>query len=240
VFSCGATDGGSEGKAGALDNGPTVVASGRVGFLDWVELKAETVASFTDWLTANGYPYADTATLAFSYYVQQGWHFLAFRISQDVVPGSGTVCKALGPISLSFPSATPVVPVRMGSVGAMVSGSSSFTWRIFGITRGAVQLSAQAGSLQYSGAIKDSDVSAFAGLAEVGDRLTRLYLTFYAGTTGISDTMGTVGANDYRAIEYVPDDSSCSVGVTSSGHPNASLALVGLALLGLILWRRRR
>jgi len=56
-----------------------VVASGQVGFLDWVELKADTESSFTDWLTANGYPYSTASADVFSYYVQKGWYFVAFR-----------------------------------------------------------------------------------------------------------------------------------------------------------------
>ncbi len=76
---CGSSASGGGGQIGAADNGTSVVASGRVGFLDWVQLKAETEASFTDWLTANGYPYSTTASSVFSYYVQQGWYFLAFK-----------------------------------------------------------------------------------------------------------------------------------------------------------------
>jgi hypothetical protein len=106
---CGSGSSAGGNQKGAADNGTSVVASGRVGFLDWVQLKAETEASFTDWLTANGYPYSTTASNVFSYYVQQGWYFLAFKISQGVAPDGGTLCNALGPIALSFSSSTPVV-----------------------------------------------------------------------------------------------------------------------------------
>jgi MYXO-CTERM domain-containing protein len=95
------------------------------------------------------------------------------------------------------------------------------------------------GSLGYSGAIKDSDVPSFAGLAQIGDRLTRFYLTFYSGST-VNDALGTAPAGDFRAIEYVPDDSSsCSVGRSTARH-DAFLAMVGLGLVGLLLRRRRR
>ncbi len=90
-----------------------------MGFLDWVQLKADTEQSFTDWLTTNGYPCTTAASSAFSYYVQKGWYFVAFKISQGAVPdgGSGMVCNALGPVKLSFTSTVPVVPSRMASAG---------------------------------------------------------------------------------------------------------------------------
>ena len=108
--SIGCAAGGSESKSGTIDNGTSVVASGRVGFLEWKQLKAETVASFTDWLTTNGYPYTSAASSVFSYYVGKSWYFLAFRISQQAAPSGGTICQALGPVAFSFPTTVPVVP----------------------------------------------------------------------------------------------------------------------------------
>ena len=225
------------------------MASGRVGFLDWVQLKAETEASFTDWLTANGYPYSTTASSVFSYYVQQGWYFLAFKISQGVAPDGGTLCNALGPVSLSFSSSTPVVPSRMASAGATIASSygNQFSWRIFGITHGDVQLGFSGTAngnqvLGYSGAIKASDVSSLAGLAEAGDRLTRLTLTFYYGSTDSDVGLTLASPVDYRAIEYVPStsDSLCSMAKTTKSGNHFLLPLLGLVLAGLLFWRRWR
>jgi len=56
----GCASGGSE-LANSGPGAAAVVASGRVGFLDWVELAADTTAELTDWLTTNGYPYSSTA-----------------------------------------------------------------------------------------------------------------------------------------------------------------------------------
>ena len=243
---CGSSGGAAVGSV--RDNGPSVVASGHVGFLDWVQLKANTESSFTDWLTANGYPYAATASSVFSYYVQKGWYFLAFRISQGVAPDGGTLCTALGPVAFSFAASTPVVPSRMASAGATMGSSTSnqFSWRIFGITQGDTQLvfsdTGNENVLDYSGAIKASDVSSLAGLAEAGDRLTRLTLTFSSGST--EDVGLTLASpSDYRATKYVPvaSDSLCSLTKTTSasGH-SFLLALLGLALAGLVCWRRWR
>jgi MYXO-CTERM domain-containing protein len=202
----GATGGSSESNGGA-----TVVSSGRVGFLDWAQLKADTVASFTDWLTSNGYPYGTAASDVFSYYVQKGWYFVAFKISQGAMPdgGSGAVCNALGPVKLSFASPVPVVPSRMATAGTVSTGSYpyAFSWRIFGITSGDQQLAFTDGAngnrvLGYSGALAAADVTSLAGLAQAGDRLTKLTLTFAYGSTDPDVGLTLSTASDYRQIIY--------------------------------------
>lgn len=239
---------GSLGTNGAANPGTTVVASGRVGFLDWTQLKAETETSFTDWLTANGYPYPTAASPnysdyllmkgVFDYYVQKGWYFLAFRISQDAVPDGGTICKSLGPVSLAFPTSSAVVPSRMASAGS-TAPSSQFTWRVLGITHGDVQLDSGS-SLAFSGAIPDSALPSLAGLAQTGDRLTRLNLSF-SPTDELDVSLGTIIASDYRATEYVPaSDSFCSVTKVSASGKHSLLALLGLAFFGLVCWQRWR
>ncbi|HEY5284300.1 MAG TPA: DUF2330 domain-containing protein, partial [Polyangia bacterium] len=238
--------GGSAGgmKTGAVDT-PTVVASGQVGFLDWAELKADTEASFTDWLAANGYPYSSTSAGVFSYYVQKGWYFVAFRISQEAAPDGGTICRALGPVALSFPTPVPVVPSRMASAGNGSSvASQRFSWRLFGITHGDAQLAFSETTnsnnvLMYSGAIKDGDVASFSGLAEAGDRLTRLTLSFSGGSSDPDIGLTLAAPADYRGTEdvYVYDDSACSVSQSDRLPHSLLLTLSGLALFGLACWR---
>jgi len=242
-FGCG-----SNSRAGggmAQDNGAAVVASGRVGFLDWVQLKADSEADFTNWLTNNGYPYSSSASSVFSYYVSKGWYFLAFRINQNVAPDGGTVCQALGPVAVSFPTDAPVVPSRMAGAG----GASSYqmSWRIFGITAGDSQLSLQNatdqyGGLWYSGTIQPVDAPSFGGLAQPGDRLTRLVLSFYAVSATADESLTLAQPADYRGTEdiIVYDSSACSVRPHHRLPSSRVLCLFGLATLGLFLRRRRR
>ena len=243
--------GGGAALNGATADTTTVVASGQVGILDWVELKADTESSFTDWLTANGYPYSATSASVFSYYVEKGWYFLAFRISQAAAPDGGTLCRALGPVALSFPTPVPVVPSRMASAGNSSGGYGGFSWRIFGITHGDAELAFSDGTnssrvLMYSGAINAGDVPSFSGLAEAGDRLTRLTLSFsvnYYNPSSDPDVGLTLAApQDYRGTEdvYVYDDSICSVSRSGRSAHSFALTLCGLALLGLACWRRWR
>ncbi len=246
-FACGGSESGGGMRNGSEDT-TTVVASGQVGFLDWVQLKADSESSFTDWLTANGYPYSSADTSVFSYYVQQGWYFVAFKISQEAAPGGGTICRALGPVALSFPTPVPVVPSRMASAGSSsASGSQQFSWRIFGITHGDAQLAFSGGdnydrTLWYSGAINAGDVASLSGLAEAGDRLTRLTFSFYSGTQDPDIGLTLTAAADYRGTEdvVVYDDSACSVSRSGRLPHSLLLSLAGLALVGLLCWRRWR
>jgi hypothetical protein len=241
-LACG---GGAAGGSQSATADTTVVASGQVGILEWTELKADTEASFTDWLTANGYPYSATSASVFSYYVQKGWYFLAFRISQDAAPDGGRICRALGPVALSFPTPVPVVPSRMASAGN--ASGPGFSWRIFGITHGDAELAFSDGTnsnrvLMYSGAINARDVPSFSGLAEAGDRLTRLTLSFYPGLSDPDVGLTVAAPADYRGTEdvYVYDDSICSVSRSDRSAHSFVLTLFGLALVGFACRRRWR
>jgi hypothetical protein len=237
--------GGTMGASKGMADVPTVVASGRVGMLDWSELKAETVSSFTSWLDANGYPYSPAAAKVFAYYVQKGWYFVAFRISQEAVSGTGTVCRSLGPVSLSFPSPAPVIPSAMASAdNPTVAGQVS--WRIFGITPGDVQLTFATADghykiLWYAGTIASDEVPAFSGLAAAGDRLTRLALVFSKAEASDVE-LKLDPAMDYRGTEdvLIYDETGCSLGPGHDSGPGAWVWLCGLALAGGLVWRRRR
>lgn len=245
-IACGGGDSGS--LKAATDDGTAVVASGRVGFLDWVQLKADTTAAFTKWLDTNGYPYSTTAGSTFSYYVSKGWYFLAFRISHSASSSGERLCQALGPVALSFPGDVPVVPSRMAAASS--SGTSAYAgtlrWRIFGITSGDTQLSFpnatdQTAGLWYSGAIQAADAPKFGGLAEPGDRLTRLLLSFYTGSATQDAPLVLATAQDYRGTEDVlVEDSSCSMRPRGPWRHSFLLPVFGLALVGLFFWRRWR
>ena len=211
---------GAAGGTSGSNGGPVVVATGRVGFLDWAQLKADTVASFTDWLTTNGYPFSTASSSVFSYYVQKGWYFVAFKISQGGVPdgGSGMACNALGPVKLSFASAVPVVPSRMATASAPpTSYGTGFSWRIFGITPGDQQLgfangASSNGVFGYSGALAAADVPSLAGLALAGDRLSKLTLTFSYASTDPDVGLSLASAVDYREVRTITQYVVCDAG----------------------------
>jgi hypothetical protein len=246
---CAGSRGGGPGTGGAngADAGTSVVTTGRVGFMDYAQLKADTVQSFTDWLTSNGYPYGSTASSIFAYYVEKGWYFVAFRISQSAgLPDGGSTrdggassgCNALGPVRLSFASDVPVVPSRMANAGAIKSGQSSFAWRIFGVTPGDVQLGFKDGAntyrkLSFSGVLTAAEATNLAGLAQTGDRLSKLTVTFDYGSTDPDVNLSLVAGENFREYQTVYRTINCDAGreagldtlpiVDSSSEPGRDL-----------------
>jgi hypothetical protein len=141
----------------------------------------------------------------------------------------------------------PVVPSRMASAGNSSVGYGEFSWRIFGITHGDAELAFSDGTdsnrvPMYSGAINAGDVPSFSGLATAGDRLTRLMLTFYPGSSDPDVGLTTATPKDYRGTEdvYVYDDSACSLSRSDRLPHSPLLTLSGLAMFGLACWRRWR
>ena len=207
---------GAGGSAGGIpdasmtDSGTSVVSSGKVGIMDYAQLETSSLDALTSWLTSNGYPYDSLAQSAFQYYVDKAWLFVAFKISQGTDAGTA-VCSDLGPIKLSFPTATPVVPTRMATARARdTSGAtpyaSAFSWKIYGITAGAEQVgfTTSSGSatrvLNYSGLLTTEDISYLDGLAVAGDRADKLTVTFNYGSTDPDIGLTTVTGQDYREV----------------------------------------
>jgi MYXO-CTERM domain-containing protein len=233
----GGTTGATAGTGGG--SGTVVVSSGSVGFMDYAQLEAGSVDALTSWLTANGYPYDSLATSAFDYYVQKGWYFLTFKVSQGDFTGT-TTCKDLGPVKLSFPTSIPVVPTRMASArskdnSGTLSYASSFSWRIFGITEGSQQIGFADGAsstrtLNFSGLLGSTDVSSLDGLAASGNRATKLTTTFSYGSTGADVGLGLVAGQDYREIITQVSYIQCNDGgVDSAVAPPPADAAADLA-----------
>ncbi|MBI2392717.1 MAG: DUF2330 domain-containing protein [Deltaproteobacteria bacterium] len=216
-MSRGGVGGGMDAGFGGTD-GTTVVASGRVGFLDWTQLKADSEASFTSWLDANGYAYDPAAKSAFASYVTKGWYFLAFKINQGAPTGSNN-CRALGPVKLAFPTTTPVVPSRIATAGqTLPSGGYAygFSWRVFAITDASGQIGfADAESstrkLGFAGALTEGDASKLAGLAAAGDRMTKLTLWFDKTVTE-DVAFARKAPSDFRETVYDVTYVDCSDG----------------------------
>jgi hypothetical protein len=248
----GSFDGGAS-NGGLGYTGTTVISSGQVGFLDWVQLKADSETSFTDWLGANGYPYDPQAIRVFTYYVQKGWYFLAFKINSGAV-GTASVCKTLGPIKLSFTSTNPVVPSRMAAARPRdTSGSTGygmgFSWRIFAITSGNLQFGFTDGEssvrkLGYSGLLTAADEADLVDLAVAGDRLSLLTIFFPYNSTNPDVGLSLVASSDFREVKYNTTYVDCAEGKGSSGcslsQASTKSGFMALVLLGSILIVARR
>jgi hypothetical protein len=230
TLSGGAT--GSLGVGGTTGNGggTTVIERGQVGIFDWALLQATSVASFTDWLDANGFPYQADAQATFQYYVTSGWYFVAFKVSSGGATGSGgsgvarSICGNFGPVMLSFSvPAGPVVPARIATVS-----SSSFRWTVYALAPEQLRLRYLGAELRFSGALTADDFTTYpslTGLGQAGDRLTELLLT----TVPDQDLVLEPNPNqaDFRRTEYRYQYVPCTGGAPGSAGQAAEVAPVG-------------
>ena len=235
---CYSTTGGSAsrgtGGAGSLSNdGTTVIQRGQVGIFDWALLQATSSTAFTDWLTANGFPYQASAQTAFSSYVSNGWYFVAFKVSTaggSGVGGAGSttptstsstkICGNFGPIALAFPSATqPVVPARIAAVS-----SNQLTWTLFTLASQQLKLRDYPSTLRFSGPVGDSEMSTYPSLAAVaqsGDRLTELQMSFSSLNVNDILLVPDPAQADYRREETRIVYVSCTGGAPTTGASSA-------------------
>lgn len=212
-----ATPGGGRGEQ---SDGVDVVNQGQVGIFDWVLVKADTKASFTEWLDTNGFPHAPAADEEFAHYVNEGWHFVAFKVTAgaNAPPAGKRLCGDFGPIELAFPTTTPVVPTRIAAVSA---GGQSPAWRIYGLSAPSAQLAVTSNqypaSLSYSDELTAASLAGAPELAKLGaagDRLVRLEVGF--GFNGLAKdlTLTSAAPQKFRATKTETEYVDCPPGVT--------------------------
>jgi uncharacterized protein (TIGR03382 family) len=241
-FSCmGATAGAA--KDGPVDedfgSGVDVVDQGRVGDFTFSVVQATTASAFTDWLTANGFPYDAALDPVYQSYVDQGWYFVAFKVTTDagaLLPGQ-RLCGDLGPLQLQFPSAAPYVPARITSVN---EGGSLPRWRVWVVAAAQQRLTAASAfwtDLYFSGALAHAgltDYPALRALSQDGERLTGITVRFPWG--GAQTDLGFEDdpfPQDFRAeLQVLRDCGGCEAGGSST--------FLAWAVAGLAVLRARR
>jgi hypothetical protein len=242
--------GSSLGTGGTAGNGSgtTVIERGQVGIFDWALLQATSVASFTDWLDTNGFPYQSDAQAAFQYYVTSGWYFVAFKVSaagggSGGSTGSGgsgqarSICGNFGPVMLSFSvPGGPVVPARIAAVS-----SSSFRWTVYTLAPDQLGLRGWSYELRFSGALPAGELTTYpslSGVGQPGDRLTELLVT----TMPDQDLVLEADPNpiDYRRTEYRYEYVSCTGGAAGNAGQAARATPVAAHQDGGCSVRRER
>jgi hypothetical protein len=62
----------------------------------------------------------------------------------------------------------------------------------------------------------------------------------FSPSSEVDVSLSIAPAVDYQAVEYVPSSGSCAVTKSISSRKHSLLALLSLALFGLVCWRRWR
>jgi Uncharacterized protein conserved in bacteria (DUF2330) len=231
-------DGRSNGTGGSKSvgtGGATVIDRGQVGIFDWALIQATNVSSFTEWLTTNGFPFASTSVPTFQSYVDNGWYFVAFKVNAGNTTGTGggssttnsTICGNFGPVSLSFETApNPVIPARIAALS-----STELSWDIFTIGKSQMRMQSYSPDLQFSGSIKESDLSNYPSIAQfvqAGDRLTELLLTSLPATDLVLEP--DPNQADYRRVVNQTEYITCTGGASSTDTSTGGVGTGGSSL----------
>lgn len=105
----------------------TVVSRETVGPYETVILRSEDPTALQDWLTSNGYVIPPDIDPIVTAYVEEGYDFLALRLS----PGLGV--QQMQPVRVVTPEGEPVLPLRM--VAAGVGANVAITLFVIGEQR---------------------------------------------------------------------------------------------------------
>lgn len=97
----------------AVTAGVDVLQATRAGVYDVSVIRGDTAQAVQDWLTTNGFACPPAAVAVLQEYVQDGWCFLAARISPEA---TGEITHH--PLRVTFPTKDAVYPLRLTGVGA--------------------------------------------------------------------------------------------------------------------------
>lgn len=171
------------GSAGAPDGGkgPDVLARVQLGPIEATTLAASDSQGLTDWLATNGYGLSDAVTAELPQYVDDGWSFVALKLTGDA-PFDG----ALDPITFTFETDSLVYPMRMSHAAEF---SQAVRLWVLGDHRSEVA-GGPAGSgtsIAWAGPVDDTD------LAELGGYLT-VFDLYWADPSAITDDLAIADA----------------------------------------------
>jgi hypothetical protein len=219
-----------EGSAGGAPDGGTVVLDQvQLGPIQATTLASDDLAGLNAWLDENGYVLPEAVAAQLGPYVEDGWAFVALKLTADV-PFDGE----LDPIRFTFDSEQLVYPMRMS---AAATTPQSVRLYLPSDHRQEVAGSQTFQDVVYAGNPQEPEVAALGGYLTVVD------LTFTDPATINQDLVVSQAADDTTVTPTVIRHEVAQLG----GIPLGWLIVVGvvilvfaiIAVIVLILLRRR-
>ena len=227
------------GGVGARPGAVTLIERQTLGPFDVSTLAASDVDALGEWLAANGYNLPPEVTAALEPYVEQGWYYIAVRLS----PGAGgeALQGKLDPLQISFPYDQIVYPMRPSALAKV-----PLTVFMYILADHRVMKNQTFGleHIQYADWIDPADLQPGSALA--GFVTEKLFLTKISEQINQPETID----DDYTFV-FTPDDNVYHTVIYRyvydiAGIPIILLILCSCGLLvlalvsaGLLLLRRR-
>jgi len=234
-------DSGNGSSGGAAPGGPggvTALATVDLGPLEATTLRADDPAALRAWLDEHGYQIRAGLQVQLDPYVDEGWTFVAVRLTQQGKALQGE----LPPIVMSFASDTLVYPMRMSRAAAGAESVRTYVLGEHRVQRGDATAAAGSAQVIFAGRVDPADVSDMSSAALRSALATTPYLTVidqYLAQPSeaiVSDFTFIAAATDDEVIPTYTDD--------TYGIPIDVAVLVALVMVGGVVgWRlvaRRR
>ncbi|EHB50383.1 Protein of unknown function DUF2330 [Mycolicibacterium rhodesiae JS60] len=161
-------------EAGAIPaGGPTVVAQVQLGPIEATTLTGGDLTGVRQWLDSHGYTMRPEVTAQLDPYLQQGWSFVAMRLT-----GERPLSGQLDPVRLDFTSDELVYPMRMSAAAKDTQRVVVYTLAQHRMQRTDADASRQGIAVDYAGSIqgRTSDET-LTELATKNPYLTRISTT---------------------------------------------------------------
>ncbi len=233
--------------------GVTVLDRREIGLYDVSTLAATDATDLTQWLNTNGYKLPDTASKVLQPYVDQGWYYIAARLSPGI---ADEVAGELDPLWMTFKSDRVVYPMRPTALAR--NPESVYLYILADHRMMIMEL-----QTSFAGWISASDLPVGDHpLQQVIDRkyfLTKLQTVIDNPEEQVKDDYYAYQVSDaeYREVEVITDyqyvpppasspavSSTAPASTTNSdvsfayGVPLAGLVVVAL-VAGIVVYRRR-
>lgn len=223
-FGDGASSGGAEGS-----RGPEVLDQVQLGPIQATTLAADDADGLAEWLDVNGYGLPEAVTERLSVYVDDGWSFVALKLTADL-PLSGE----LDPIRFTFDSDALVYPMRLA---AAATTPQSVRLYLPGEHRSQIDARGAYREVVFAGVPSQPEVSA------LGAYLTVIDLAFAEPASIDADLVVTTAPDDAEVVPTVVRTELVQVFGVPAGWLLVGVAivvlLVALLLMAAVLTRRR-
>jgi LPXTG-motif cell wall-anchored protein len=217
----------------------TLLDRREIGLYDVSTLAATNATALTDWLNVNGYKFPEAAAKVLQPYVDQGWYYIAARISPSK---TSEVKGELDPLWMTFKSNRVVYPMRptalaRGQVGVSLYILADHRMDVTGL------------HTNFAGWISPTDLPTEEHpLQQVVDRkyfLTKLQTVLGNPAKQVTDDYfaNQVPDVEYRDVEYVHRYVSPTASPAVTSFP-FGIVLAGLVLIaaiaGIVIRKRRK
>lgn len=224
--------------AGAAPGGaPTVVAQVQLGPLEATTLTGGDLSGVREWLDSHGYLMRPEVTAQLDPYLQQGWSFVAMRLT-----GDEALTGQLDPVRLDFASDQLVYPMRMSAAARDVQHVVVYTLGRHRMQRNDADASRQDVAVDYAGPIAGrTNDETLTELARHNPYLTRISTTITEPVSIATDfTFSPAPADDpyQRVISTAEpgDDNGVLLAIAAS----AIVVVMAVAVLTVLVLRHRR